>query len=65
MGTMVAGVLVMFGTIAIISFCVVHDQKNRKVLVGSVGMMATVTLFASPLSVIVCTLSVAFIFIIS
>lgn len=52
MGTMVAGVLVVFGTIAIISFCVVHDDKHRKVLVGSVGLMATIILYASPLSVI-------------
>lgn len=52
MGRMVAVVLVMFGTIAIISFCVVHDHKHRKVLVGTVGMIATVTLYASPLSII-------------
>ena len=50
---MIVAVLVVFGTIAIISLCVFHDHKNRKVLVGTAGMAATIILFVSPLSVIV------------
>ena len=50
---MLVGVLVMFGTIAIISLGVVHPHEQKKVLVGSVGMIATTSLHISPLSVIV------------
>lgn len=49
---MVAGVLVIFGAIAIISFSIVHDERHRKVLVGTVGLLATIILYASPLTVI-------------
>lgn len=52
MSMMVVGLLLLFGTIAISSFCVVHDHKHRKTLVGTAGMVATVILYASPLSVI-------------
>ena len=63
MGRIVAGVFVMFVTIAIISLCVVHDHEHKKVLVGTVGMIATVILYASPLSIIVSILYIALIFI--
>jgi solute carrier family 50 protein (sugar transporter) len=53
MAGMVAGALVVFGTIAIASFCAVHDHRHKKVLLGTSGMVATVILYASPLSVIV------------
>ena len=41
---MVVGVFVMFGTIAIISLAVVHPREQKKVLVGTVGMIATASL---------------------
>lgn len=53
MSMMVVGSLVLFGTIAIISFCGLHDQKHKRILVGTAGMVATVILYGSPLSVIV------------
>lgn len=53
MAGMVAFVLVVFATIVIASFCGVHDHKQKKVLVGTTGMVATGILYASPLSVIV------------
>ena len=53
MAWMVVGVFVMFGTIAIISLGVVHPHEQKKVLVGTVGMIATASLYVSPLSVIV------------
>ena len=59
MGRIAAGVFVMFATIAIISFCVVHDHEHKKVLVGTVGIIATVILYASPLSIIVSILYIA------
>ena len=59
MGRIVASVFVMFVTIAIISLCVVHDHEHKKVLVGTVGMIATVILYASPLSIIVSILYIA------
>eukprot|EP00253_Pinus_taeda_P036381 PITA_36381 len=48
---MVACALVVFGAIAIASFCAVSGHKHKKVLVGTAGMVATVILYASPLSV--------------
>jgi len=53
MTKMVVSVLVVFGTIAIVSLYVVHDHTHKKVVVGTAGMVATVILNASPLSVIV------------
>lgn len=52
MGMMVAGLLVLFGTIVISSLYVVHNHNHKKVLVGTAGMVATVILDISPLSVI-------------
>jgi solute carrier family 50 protein (sugar transporter) len=52
MTMMVVGLLVVFGIIIISSFCAVHDDKQRKILVGTAGMVATVVLYGSPLSVI-------------
>ena len=59
MGRIVAGVFVMFVTIAIISLCVVHDHEHKKVLVGTVGMIGIVIIYASPLSIIVSILYIA------
>jgi uncharacterized membrane protein len=64
MGWMVLGLLAMFGTIAIIPLCVVHDHEKKKFLVGTVGMIATASLYVSPLSIIVSIVYIAFIFII-
>lgn len=52
MSIMVVGLLLVFGTIAISSFCVVHDHKHKKTLVGTAGTVFTVILYGSPLSVI-------------
>lgn len=52
MAGMVACALMLFGAIAIASFCAVSDHKHKKALVGTAGMVATVILYASPLSVI-------------
>eukprot|EP00253_Pinus_taeda_P001747 PITA_01747 len=49
---MLVGVFTLFGTVATISFFALHDHKHKKVLVGTTGMVATVTLYGSPLSVI-------------
>ena len=49
MAWMVVGVFVMFGTIAIISLGVVHPREQKKVLVGTVGMIACASLYVSPL----------------
>ena len=51
MAGMIACALVVFGTIAIVSFSAVHDHNHKKFLVGTTGMVATVILYASPLSV--------------
>lgn len=44
-------VLVVFGITAMISTFVVHDHKNRKMLVGTVGLVASVAMYGSPLVV--------------
>lgn len=49
---MVVGVLVVFGTIAMTSFLALHNRNSKKVVVGTAGMVATVILYGSPLSVI-------------
>ena len=50
---MVVGVFVMFGTITIISLGVVHPHEQKKVLIGTEGMIAIASLYISPLSIIV------------
>ena len=62
-GRIVAVVFVIFVTIEIISLCVVHDHEHKKVLVGTVGMIAIFILYASPLSIIVSILYITLIFI--
>ncbi|GLJ36974.1 hypothetical protein SUGI_0748250 [Cryptomeria japonica] len=49
---MLIGVLTVAGTIAAVSLFALHDQQQKKFLVGTVGMVATVILYGSPLSVI-------------
>lgn len=51
-GMMVVGLFLVFCTIAIFSFYGLHDHKHKKIVVGTVGTVATVILYASPLSVI-------------
>ena len=53
MGWMVVGGSVMFGTIAILSLLVVHPHEKKKVLLGIVGIIATGSLYVSPLSIVV------------
>jgi len=50
MGRVIVGMLVMFKIIAIISFCVFHNRKHKKAIVG---MMVIVIFYSSPLCVIV------------
>ena len=53
MTRMVMGVLLVFGTIAMASVFAVHDHNHKKVVVGTAGIVSTVILYGSPLSVIV------------
>jgi len=45
-------VLMVSGTLGIISVIAMHDHKHKKMLVGTAGMVATVILYGSPLSMI-------------
>ncbi|GLT35832.1 hypothetical protein SLA2020_102500 [Shorea laevis] len=45
-------VVLVFCTAAIISALVFHDHHHRKVFVGSVGLVASVAMYASPLVVV-------------
>ena len=47
------GLLLVFGTIAMASFFVVHDHNHKKVVVATAGMVATIIIDCSPLSIIV------------
>ena len=59
---MVVGGSVMFGSIAILSLLVVHPHEKKKVLVG---IIATGSLYVSPLSIVVSNIIyLAFIYII-
>eukprot|EP00253_Pinus_taeda_P031867 PITA_31867 len=52
MVTILVGVMMVFASIATVSQLALHDHKSRKTLVGTSGMIATVVMYASPLSVI-------------
>ncbi|GLJ36973.1 hypothetical protein SUGI_0748240 [Cryptomeria japonica] len=49
---MVVGVVMVFGSIATVSFVAMHDRKHKQFLVGTAGMVATVVLYSAPLSII-------------
>ncbi|KAK9063161.1 hypothetical protein SSX86_017031 [Deinandra increscens subsp. villosa] len=51
-GIMTTAVIIFFSTIALISTYVFHDHKTRKQLVGGVGLIASVAMYASPLVVV-------------
>ncbi|KAG9448415.1 hypothetical protein H6P81_014543 [Aristolochia fimbriata] len=44
-----ASVLVVFVTTALVSAFALHDHHHRKVLVGSIGVLASVSMYCSPL----------------
>ncbi|KAL8217866.1 hypothetical protein R6Q57_021239 [Mikania cordata] len=50
-GSMTTAVIIFFSIIALISTYVFHDHKTRKQLVGGVGLIASVAMYASPLVV--------------
>ncbi|KAI3731356.1 hypothetical protein L1987_62544 [Smallanthus sonchifolius] len=50
-GIMTTGVIIFFSIIALISTYVFHDHKTRKQLVGGVGLIASIAMYASPLVV--------------
>lgn len=47
------GVILVVSITAIISTFGFHDHHNRKVFVGSIGLVASVAMYASPLVVVV------------
>lgn len=49
-------VVAVFCITALISASVFHDHHHRKVFVGSVGIVASVAMYCSPLVVVVITL---------
>jgi len=46
-------VVLIFCIIAAVSAFVFHDHRHRKLLVGSIGLVISVTLYGSPLVVMV------------
>ena len=52
-GRMLVGVLVSFAVIAVISAFALHDHKNRKFMIGMVGIFSSIGLYGSPLVVMV------------
>ncbi|KAH9308840.1 hypothetical protein KI387_036751, partial [Taxus chinensis] len=52
MARLLVGVLTLFASIAAVSLFALHDRRHKKLLVGTAGMVATVILYGSPLSVI-------------
>eukprot|EP00253_Pinus_taeda_P031868 PITA_31868 len=46
------GVIMVFASIATVSQLAFHDHKSRKTMVGTSGMIVTVAMYASPLSII-------------
>ncbi|GKV31292.1 hypothetical protein SLEP1_g39999 [Rubroshorea leprosula] len=50
--TRATSVILVFCTAAVISAFVFHDHPHRKVFVGSVGLVASVAMYASPLVVV-------------
>ncbi|KAI9161484.1 hypothetical protein LWI28_017909 [Acer negundo] len=49
---MLVPVILLFCTTAIISAFVFHDHHHRKVFVGTIGLVAAVTMYGSPLVVV-------------
>ena len=49
----IVGVMLVFASISTVSLLALRDQKHRKMLVGTSGMIVTVVMYASPLSIIV------------
>ncbi|XP_068660950.1 bidirectional sugar transporter SWEET3b-like [Aristolochia californica] len=47
--SLAASVLVVFVTTALVSAFALHDHHHRKVLVGSIGVLASVSMYGSPL----------------
>ncbi|XP_071732618.1 bidirectional sugar transporter SWEET3 [Rutidosis leptorrhynchoides] len=50
-GVMTTAVIIIFTAVALISTFLFHDHKTRKELVGGVGLIASVGMYASPLVV--------------
>ncbi|XP_022773928.1 bidirectional sugar transporter SWEET3-like [Durio zibethinus] len=51
-GVIVATVILVFSITAIISAFVFHDHHHRKVFVGTVGLVASVAMYAAPLVIV-------------
>lgn len=52
MVAILVGVIMLFASIATVSQLALHDHKSRKTMVGTSGMIVTVVMYASPLSII-------------
>lgn len=52
---MAAFAIAVFVTTALLSAFAIHDYRHRKMLVGSVGLVVSATMYGSPLSVVVST----------
>lgn len=52
---LVVPVVVLFTLTAIVSRFVLHDHQHRKVLVGSIGLVASMSMYSSPLVAVVCS----------
>jgi solute carrier family 50 protein (sugar transporter) len=50
-GRMLVGALVLFAVLAVISAFALHDHKNRKFMIGMVGIFSSIGLYSSPLVV--------------
>lgn len=48
----VVGVMTVFASVAIVSLLALHDHKHRQTLVGTSGMIVSVVMYASPLSIV-------------
>ena len=53
MARTIVGVIMAFASISTVSLVAFDDKKHRKMLVGTSGMIVTVVLYASPLSIAV------------
>jgi len=54
---MVVPVLVLFCMTAFVSSFVLHDHPHRKVFIGSIGLVASASMYGSPLVAVVGSLS--------
>lgn len=52
-GAVVAVVTLVFSVVAVISSLVFHDHRHRKMFVGSVGLVASIAMYGSPLVAVV------------